>query len=260
MSATLEQALAWTSWLAALVCAVAAIELWSVRHAWRDAGVFRWSTLRIEYDTLPRPLRRALDQLFDGRGFAWVVRLQLGLALALPWWSHPLPAWGLVATTLACSVRFRGSYNGGSDAMTMVVLLGLAIARTRTSWAELGLAYIAAQLVLSYFIAGVAKLADRRWRDGTALPALLSIPQYGVPPRARRALTHATVRRAAAGGVLAFECGFPLALVDATACALLATVALAFHVANVALLGLNRFLLAWLAAYPALLFWCSRGG
>jgi hypothetical protein len=52
--------------------------------------------------------------------------------------------------------------------------------------------------------------------------------------------------------VIAFECAFPLALIDAR---LLSLLGIAFHVVNARVLGLNRFLWAWLAAYPALWFW-----
>jgi hypothetical protein len=128
--------------------------------------------------------------------------------------------------------------------MTFVVSLGLAVGRTWS--ARVGLGYIAAQLVLSYFLAGLFKLRDPAWRNGTALAQLLSAPQYRSRPLAL------PFARWLGYGVIAFECAFPLALIDAR---LLSLLGIAFHVVNARVLGLNRFLWAWLAAYPALWFW-----
>jgi hypothetical protein len=150
-------------------------------------------------------------------------------------------------------VRFRGTFNGGSDAMLLVVLLGLAIARSGVP--AVGLGYIAAQLVLSYVLAGVAKLREPRWRDGSALAALVALPSYGVPPALIGFLTRPAIARTAGYALLAFELGFPIALVDPTACRVLLVLAALFHLGNAIVFGLDRFLWAWLAAFPAVIAW-----
>jgi hypothetical protein len=59
--------------------------------------------------------------------------------------------------------------------------------------------------------------------------------------------------------VIVFECAFPLVLwVRPQGAALLLACGLAFHLCNALVLGLNRFLWAWLAGYPALLFWSGQ--
>ncbi len=249
----IETALGWTQRLVAISIALSAIELLVVRAAWSDTGVFRWSTLRQEL--APRWSRRVLDPVFGARGFTIVVAAQLALALALPWVAHPAASWLLLVTTLAIAFRFRGSYAGGSDAMTVVVLVGLAIA----PWSpRAGLGYIAAQLVLSYVVAGVGKLADPAWRAGRALPALLALPQYAAPARVRRLIERPAIARAASFAVLGFELGFPLALLGPVPAAIAIGLGLAFHVTNAVVLGLNRFVWAWLAAYPALIYWAVQ--
>jgi hypothetical protein len=231
----LNDAVTWTARLFAFSWLLQALELWLVRRD-LDAS-FPWSIVRRDYG-----VRFALP-------WTWLIPLQAALALALlaP---YALVVWLALALALAQALRFRGSYNGGSDAMTLVVLLGLAIARSFD--ASIGLAYIAAQLVLSYFLAGVFKLRDPSWRDGSALHALLSAPQYRDTPL--------RVPRVAGYAVLGFECAFPLALLDARLCAAFALIGLVFHVLNARVLGLNRFLWAWLAAYPALFAWSVRLG
>jgi hypothetical protein len=231
----LNDAVSWTARLLAFSWSLQALELWLVRRELEAA--FPWAIVRRDYG-----VRFAFP-------WPWSIALQgvLALALLTPYAAFP---WIALALALAQAARFRGSYNGGSDAMTLVVLLGLALARSFDT--RLGLAYIAAQLVLSYFLAGVFKLRDPRWRDGSALPALLSAPQYRTTP--------VRVPRVAAYAVLGFECSFPLALLDVRLCATYAVIGLVFHALNARLLGLNRFLWAWLAAYPALFAWSVRLG
>ena len=63
------------------------------------------------------------------------------------------------------------------------------------------------------------------------------------------------VALAASWLVITLECGFPAALVAPELAIALLTIAGTFHVGNALVLGLNRFVWAWLAAYPALLYW-----
>lgn len=253
--------------LLALALALSSIELLLVRADFAGDGVFVWAVLRDGTRALPRPARALLDLLLSDRSFPALLAAQLALALGLPWTTSPLVPLLLLLTSLLVCLRFRGTYNGGSDAMTVVVVLGLLIARlgpdvakgdASTLWQRAGLGYIAAQLVLSYFLAGLAKLREPSWRTGTALPRLLAIDAYAVPVSVRRALSGAGLALCASWLVMLFECAFPAALlVGPVGCALLTACAMMFHLVNALTLGLNRFLWAWLAAYPALLFWSA---
>ena len=242
-----------TAWLAAIATAVAALELMRVHRAFESGGVFRWATLRRDFAGAPRFVRAVADVLFGARGTWALLVVQLAAAIALPLVAHPAPAFVALGCALAIAIRFRGSYNGGSDAMLVVVLLGLGIARA--GWPRVGLAYIAAQLVLSYVLAGFAKLRDPRWRDGSAFEVLAALPAYAVPPAIARLLARPAIGRAAAYATLAFECGFPLALLDPRVATVMLAIGAGFHLANAIAFGLNRFLWTWLAAYPALWFW-----
>ncbi|MEO7733357.1 MAG: hypothetical protein ABIY55_20515 [Kofleriaceae bacterium] len=251
------------SWMArglALAAAVAALELLVVRHALADTGVLAWPVLRKELAGAPRAIRALADRVLSYRGTLALLGIQLAAALALPWTDHAAPAWLVLATTLAIAIRCRGSYNGGSDAMMIIVALAVALARTAPGLplARAGLAYGAAQLVLSYFVSGVAKLQDRTWRSGRALPILVRLPHYGVPPGAAALLSRPAIARAAAWLMLGFECSAPIALVDPTVCAVWLAIGAGFHVVNAIVFGLDRFLWTWLAAYPALLYWVAQ--
>lgn len=245
------ETLLWTRRLLGLSLVLQTCELLWVRRAFSEDGVFAWSSVRRDLVRVSgRP--RLLDALLSYRGFVCLLVLQLFLALLLPWSDQV--AGLLVFSALLIEVRFRGSYNGGSDAMTMVVLNGLLVAQL--GWPRIGFGYITAQLVLSYFLAGLSKLGSTSWRDGSALSRLVSMRKYVVPQLAQRLLSNTALSRLGSWLVLGFECSFPLTLLLGREVALgYLTVSLCFHLAIAYTLGLNRFLWAWLAAYPALLYW-----
>ena len=54
--------------------------------------------------------------------------------------------------------------------------------------------------------------------------------------------------------VILFEVVFPLALISLLTTALALALAAGFHLSNALFLGLNRFVWAWISAYPALIW------
>jgi uncharacterized membrane protein len=244
----------WLARVVSLATMIAALELIVVHRAFGESGVYRWSTLRRE---VPSALRAPVGLLFSTTGTWLILIAQLAAGVALPWTTCAIAPWIAFAATLLIAMRFRGSYNGGSDSMLLVVLLALAVARSDERFAPAALGYAAAQLVLSYAISGWAKLRDPQWRTGTALNVLVRLPHYGVPRRLV-AMLSSRAARPASFAMLAFECAFPIALVDIRVCVVMLVIATVFHLTNAVVFGLNRFLWAWLAAFPALLFWVER--
>jgi hypothetical protein len=165
----------------------------------------------------------------------------------------------LLFTEVAVCVRFRGTFNGGSDYLTVLTTMALALAwlfdaAEHPIVGKACLGYIAVQLTLSYFIAGISKLKEADWRSGAALCGFVRSPRYGAPAFAQRLLDGKRRCQLLSWCVLLFECGFPLAWLDPRLCMALIALGFAFHLGNWLFFGLNRFVFAWAAAYPALLF------
>ena len=240
-------ALRWSEWLVALAVVVGSLELLAVRPAWSEQGTWRWSILRRELPGFGAILGSGpFTLLLVSRAAAAGWLLVTPSLWALAW------VWG---ASLLANLRFRGTWNGGSDHMLMVVLSGALVARAGAGHEVLvtaGVAWIGVQGVLSYAIAGIAKLRSAAWRDGTALPVLLAIPAYGVPVRARRVFDNPRLARVAAWVVLAFECAFPLVLLHPVVAVMGCALAAAFHLGNAWVFGLNRFLLTWAATWPGI--------
>lgn len=246
-------ALAWMDRLAGVAVALQTIELLAIRAAYAPDGVWAWSVLRREFAVFPRPVPKLLDLFLDYRGFLVLLGLRLGAALAVLAHPHATALSFLFLTTLLIAMRWRGTYNGGSDYMTLIVLLALSVAHSFEGDPRVAagaLWYVAIQVCLSYFIAGWVKLKNPHWRNGRALSGFLGSSYYDAP----KAWSRMTPRLAFAlsWGVILFECGFPLALISPRVCVAYLAVAILFHLANVYFFGLNRFLFAWGAAYPAL--------
>jgi hypothetical protein len=165
-----------------------------------------------------------------------------------------LSVWMLVTTALI-AVRWRGSFNGGSDFMTLVVLTGVAISAGfgNTPQAQTGcLWYIALQVCTSYFVAGFAKLKKGNWRSGRALQGFLGSTIYQ-PSSLLSAVTRRRGLLCFVSWVLIFfECSFPLALLNSRFSAVYLGLAVGFQLMNFYVFGLNRFVWAWGAAYPAI--------
>lgn len=198
-----------------------------------------------------------------GNRIVFVLRLILALSLLVP--ATVLPPFVLATvhlvlllTAMLLIARLRGPLCGGSDAMWFQVQLGLLLA-SLAGWhpvlVRVGLGWIAAQSVLSYFLAGVVKFRNPRWRRGEALQCLLaSDGPYVIWVRVRRLAGSAAVCRALAWAAIGFELLFPLVLmVPVEWRGWWLAAGLMFHLGNAVVLGLNRFVWAWAATYPALL-------
>jgi Vitamin K-dependent gamma-carboxylase len=262
MDPSLEVALLWTQRLTGLAVCLQTLELLWLRRALADDGVWRWAILRQEHAALPAPLRGAFAVLLPYRPFVWLLVLRVPLGCLFAAGVGEL-GWVLLLTQLLVSARFRGTFNGGSDYMTMVLLLGSSLAALPGGGAlaaRAGLGYICAQLVLSYFIAGLVKLRNPAWRAGEALRTVLRSPRYAAPRWAKALAGRPTLALLASWLLMGFELGLPLSLASSSSATLAMALGLGFHVTNALVLGLNRFLFAWAAAYPALCYFAAALG
>lgn len=234
-------------------------EMFAIRESFSDDGVWSWSVLKDEFEFFPGPVRFFLDLTLAYPNFLVVLFLRILAASAALMLSHAVLVFTLLLTSVLVCLRWRGVFNGGSDYMTVVVLLALLLARLFPESHLVGLGcllYIALQLLSSFFIAGVVKLKRVNWRSGRALGGFLCSGIYPVSPLLRAFAEKPALLACLSWSIILFEVLFPLSLLNQSICLLFIITALLFHVANVYMFGLNRFLFAWGAAYPAL-YYCS---
>lgn len=187
------------------------------------------------------------------------VRLCLSVLLLLGIQS-PLVCAALLVNALLILRRFQGPYNGGSDLMSLLIIVSLCLVRWLPSaqWQEYAFGYLALQVIFSYFKSGWAKVVHRDWRTGRALQDVFAFSVYPVSEATRARLARPRLLCAMAWAVILFELLFPLALVSRATLAVGLAVALSFHVANFVLFGFNRFVWVWLAAFPSVIWLQAR--
>ncbi len=223
-------------------------------HPWH------WQNLNSDFKEWPTFLQLALREIFQNH-FTALVYLQIIALFCLPFIFHWSLLLILLITSLMINLRFRGVFNGGSDYMTMVVLSGLlatAFLQSEFHFLTFGLYYIAIQCTLSYFVAGIVKVKNSSWRNGYALQIFLTHSNYSVPSSLRKAAQYKWFNRLSSWGVIFWECTFPLAWFNQKLTIIYLAIGFLFHLSNFISFGLNRFVFAWLASYPAVLFCTQR--
>jgi hypothetical protein len=258
--------------MTALGAAVSSLEYLAARRDFAPGGLLSWQTARARYRWMSgrnsRNGRRekVLAAVFDRPGIEalFAVRVLAAAALIAP--GTPRSVRRTAATTFLAATNYavaaRSPYGSdGSEAVLSISLTTLALGRLVGDDAkvrEACLWFIALQSVFSYGIAGAAKAISPVWRDGTGVRDIFRTHAFGQKhvfevlrdrPRLARLLGVTTI----AGEML-----FPLVLVaPRRAAQALLAVGGGFHVGNAFVMGLNRFVWAFIGTYPAIAY-CAR--
>ena len=262
----------WTTLTIAVAAFFQTVELLILRRTFDLNGIWRWNTLRKDFEAASRWIKAGLDLIFSYYYFLFLlfVRLLAAIFLAVFAIFFPqqlpgmmcVPVLILLISTIAISIRWRGTFNGGSDYMTIIILTGLSLVAVfnNSPAAALGCVYyITFHVCRSYFVSGLVKINSKKWRDGTALNSFITAGVYGPADSLSTILNCRPIALVLSWAAIIFEVTFPLALFNPTLCLGYLLFGFCFHLSNVYLLGLNRFLFAWVAAYPAI-YWCSVYG
>lgn len=241
--------------LIAFAILLQSLELFRLQPFYSHSGVWRWNTLKRDWSPW---MQKILGFFLDDHRFKFILLFHFALALLLifsPLRSLLCGVSGLLFLThyLIC-LRFRGTLNGGSDTITLTVLLSLTLALSQITVLEkFGSLYLSVQITLSYFIAGWVKAIHAEWWTGHALRNHLSTQIYSTPNRARAILSVPAVSALGSVFILVFELLFPLVWVFPKLTVPFLSIAALFHLGNVYLFGLNRFFWAWISGYAVLI-------
>lgn len=212
------------------------------------ASIWSFENLKEDFkNAIPLPLT-SLRLLFSIHSLRCVSGIQLILTALAAW----APQWSLILllffTHLYICIRFRGTFNGGSDMMTFVVLTGVLVGWL--GFIKAGAIYITIHLIYSYTKAGFAKARRKEWWDGRALPIFLS--------RSVLLNTHSfaewlsrrpLISRLAGWFVIFFELSFTMIVFFPKLNNYFLFAAMGFHFFIYLTFGLNRFFWIWLAAW-----------
>jgi hypothetical protein len=143
----------------------------------------------------------------------------------------------------------------GSDQMRFLIWIALTcyFAAVSPTVKVVCLCFIAAQAILSYSTAGIAKAISPIWRKGEAVGAILRTETYGAP-WVSRAVDRFHLSKPLSWATIGFECGAILLIAFGPPGALVfIALGLFFHLGIAVTMGLNGFFWSFSATYPALL-------
>lgn len=202
-------------------------------------------------------IQQAIEHLYIQKNekLFWTLKIILSLLLLFSFFSK----WVLLALFvhgILALKRFDGPFHGGADRMTMLCLGSLALIHFATEQFKVYIfAYMALQLIASYFIAGLVKAFNPDWWQGKALQDIFSFSAY---PQSEnfRAFADLSIKLLVflSSLMIIFELIFPLVLVSKYILYIGIALAILFHLVNTYFFGFNRFVWSWLPAYPALIW------
>jgi hypothetical protein len=243
--------------------AISSAEYLTIRRDFRQEGVFAWRILSSRPEIVRlRHMRSVVDLLGSYKVFVALNWLRLGCCFALPFLlSTRTVALPLLAALALSSVVFLARNIvgcDGSDQMGLVVLVGLTVylLTSDTFIQRVALLFIAGQALLSYTVAGGAKLLSPKWRQGSALREIMNTRTYGAVSLAVRIeRLPRTAQVLLSWSIIGLETGFAIVLfLPWPWCFAVLGCGLLFHLATALSMGLNTFMWSFAATYPSVLF------
>jgi hypothetical protein len=161
---------------------------------------------------------------------------------------------GALAFVCVLLVKFRRvTASDGAEQMALLTILAICLGLLPgydRQTLELAVWFIAAQSILSYGTAGVAKAVSPVWRRGEAVALIMGSESHGHRSVSGLLQRYSTVSRLLSRGTIVFECAFPLVLVAPQQfTALMLATGLLFHASCAVTMGLNTFLLVFPGTY-----------
>lgn len=225
---------------------------------------FNWNVTRHRFAWLAGE-HSILGFLTQTRPLQVLIAVRAVAAVAFPFcliahvpYSALLPLFVLSVIFLV-RLRLPYSFNGADQMQTLIwaALSGYALTGDEVGQFVV-LGFIAAQAILSYVAAGWLKLATVTpfWRDGTAVGRVLQTDTFGMPKLAEK-IPLKPFSAIVSWSTIVFETFGPvLIFFGPTATLVFISAAFVFHAAIGITMGLNRFLFAFPATFPAL-YWAS---
>lgn len=251
-----EVAFKWTELFLAVSLLQKTIEMFLLRNEFSCEGPWSEKNLLKDLSRLPAWYRGLYRAVLPQKNYLLLLSLHGLLAVSMPFLSSGWINLFVAVTFFVLLQRWRGAFNGGSDAITFAALLGCSMARLSVEFGgsyKIGLFYIAVIAIMSYFLAGLVKAKEQRWWAGKALGLFLKSRYFNSHRFFRSGTLPRVLLIAASWGVILFELLFPLSVLAPPLAIFFCGLALLFHITNWWVFGLNRFVLSWLATYPSIL-------
>jgi hypothetical protein len=185
LSLTLTDVAYFTLVLLAVGSTVKSFELIAISSLFEDNKPHDWNLVGLDALQACR-LNFLFKAVYSKRGFITVCGISvMSLVMAMMLFYHPVlfPACMILYFLCQLIIHHRQQFGGdGADQMSFIILVTYMLCFVFTgneTIRHIGIIFISGQLVLSYVVAGIAKMVSVEWRNGTAIQGILSSYTYG---------------------------------------------------------------------------------
>ncbi len=217
-----------------------------------------WKNVQLDFTAFPNLILFFIKPLFNDRFFIILQYCRLFGAVGCLF--TPLNIYLpmiLLIFNILTSFRFRGTYNGGSDFMTIVCLSALCgISYNHGQYEKLAMIYLGIHTLISYLKAGYVKVIQSEWRQGKALQLFLPLSRVSPSSINKYILKlNPTIHYTLCWFIIIWELStFIVLFFDMTFVISYFTTALLFHLMIFKIYGLNRFFWSWLPAWAGIIY------
>ncbi|MGI8476187.1 MAG: hypothetical protein ACR2OO_07455, partial [Thermomicrobiales bacterium] len=194
-------------------------------------------------------------QAIGPRMFTTLLAVDAAVGVALV--ARPAEAWLLLPAVVLHVIEMKRHHLSvdGADQMMLLILVAALIGRTFQTETALRCAvtFLAAQACLAYLVSGLYKASSTVWQSGAALTEIMQTRVLGHAPVARILRDHPQFSHLAGLAVIAWESSAFIALAAPRPFLIGFLLAgIGFHLGCAAMMGLNTFVWAFAATYPAI--------
>ncbi|MEV5480708.1 MULTISPECIES: hypothetical protein [Streptomyces] len=247
--------------VASLGTLVSALEMLSQTRKFEDGEMLsgQLANMRPKFAKRFPRLTRALE---SKKAAVALYGVQAGASAATLIWGHKRgvrTAGSAVLAVTGAAGRLRSPFGGdGADQLQQVINIVLASTGTfqdNEKARDVAMRALALETTISYVASGVVKLVSPVWLSGEAFSGVIRTHNYGDKRVYELVHKYPMLGKLITWGTVAAEVGFPLVFVlpKPAAKAYLGSMTL-FHLGIGQFMGLNRFVLAFGATHPALLY------
>lgn len=241
---------------------IASTELLALSKEWSYQGLYSWQVTRTRF---PGAIRNGSIVVFDAfcsyRPYMTLVAFQFFCGLSLFMGILPvynmLFLYGILFVHLLTMLQQHGT--DGADQMMTIVLVSLILfyctpdplVKRAATW------FLALQVILSYFTAGLIKLWSPEWLQGSILKKSLALG-LGSETLCKWLPDNKLLNQGLCLSVVAYECIFPAVIFLSPGVRIgFLLMGVLLHVTNAIAFGLPRFIFTFAAAYPVVFYFCT---
>lgn len=245
---------------------ITGIEYVKIKSVFADKGLLGWKMLRLRNRLFTGTIFRLFDMLYnrhvDAIFFAMILLPIAGIVIIIFITKYELfnifISQILILNIVLLLNNYRSRYSlDGADQFNTISITSLSICLliNPQNFEDYFFLFIAFQLTLSYFIAGLFKLTSLEWLSGRAIGDVFNGQVYGNAFISDTFERFPQLRLVLSIIVILWEVLFPLSIfLNEKLFISFLVIGIMFHLFNAIFMGLNCFFISFASGYPALVY------